>query len=75
MVTMSAISANFARSAIAHLPVYFVCWALALPATATPLTGASLYSSVQKYASFSAQRTGSTADHQTSEWLANELEA
>lgn len=56
---MSAISANFARWAIGHLPVHFVCWALALPATATPLTGASLYSSVQKYASFGEHRTGS----------------
>ena len=74
MAAMNAISAKFSRSVGAHLPMLLVCWALALPVAATPLTGASLYSSVQKYASFGEHRTGSTSDHQTSEWLASELE-
>lgn len=74
MGIMNAISTKFSRSVIAHPPVLFVCLALAIPVTATPLTGSSLYSSVQKYASFGEHRTGSTADHQTSEWLASELE-
>jgi hypothetical protein len=65
---------NLCRTLGAKLPLLFVCYTLSLPATAASLTGASLYSSVEKYSSFGEHRTGTAADHQTSEWLATELE-
>ena len=40
----------------------------------TPLSGASLYQSVEHYAGLGEHRTGTATDHNTSRWLANQLQ-
>lgn len=42
---------------------------------APPLSGDSLFAHVEKFASLGEHRTGTPADHATSDWLASELQA
>jgi len=40
---------------------------------AAPLSGESLFDSVERYAAFGEHRTGTPADHATADWLEREL--
>lgn len=63
------------RLPVMRLPLLFLYLILSLPATANPLTGASLLESVNTYASFGDHRTGGKGDRVTTNGLLGELEA
>ena len=71
---MTAAEVRHKLLSIRHL-FCFLHLIFSLSAVADPLSGPSLFKSVQKYASFGDHRTGGEGDIATTEWLLNELEA